>query len=295
MKLGIKVAPGNAWQQDIEATRPAMVEIWYNAGHPELYTELFAYLADKPIAVGLHFWGATPDGYLAGSGSELLKAAIDTASRRHCVYVNIHPDLKSALQVNLTTMDIRVASETADETLVRNTFIEHIKVLNDYAAKKQVLLTVETVPQRDTSSWLPDRDRTRVIDIHQLPLDVCIELSRQGVAVANDFCHTACNMISEDRDIIWNFLEQTTRMLAPATRLIHLGFLVPPYNGVDFHDQLDNPVFETPAAIPSKNEMVKLLNLFTKRDDVFILVEPKNDHVKNYFLARNLLEEASKI
>jgi hypothetical protein len=142
---------------------------------------------------------------------------------------------------------------------------------------------------RDSPSWKPQRDRTHVIDIHQMPMDVIIDLARRGVAIANDFGHTASNVISDDRGAIWRYLYDTTKTLAPATRLIHLGFIVPPYNGVDFHDSLDNPVLDTPDAIPNKTQMVELLKLFKNRDDVWILVEPAENHVKNHALAQKII------
>ncbi len=305
MKLGIKVAPGNAWKSDIEATRPSMVEIWYNATQPGRYDDLFAYLKHKPIDVGFHFWGVLPNGLLpnisypdpqiAKPSLELMHAAIDVAADHGCAYVNIHPDLYSLLHVNFDTMDIRVASEPVDFALARKTYIDKMLQLNTYAKSKGVLLIVETVPMRDTPSWKPDRDRTRVIDIHQMPVDVHIDLAAQGISIANDFCHTACNELSGDRTKIWKFLWQTTQTLAPATRLIHLGYLVPPYNGVDFHDSLDNPVLVTSGAIPNTEEMMTMLKLFTNRNDVWILVEPKEDHVKNYSLAKELLKKAGVI
>jgi hypothetical protein len=292
MKLGIKVAPGNAWKRDIEASRPGMVEIWYNASKPADYDEMFAYLADKNIDVGLHFWGQDENGMLAATSSPLMRHTVDIAARHKCAYVNIHPDLYSHLAVNLDTLRIRVASPEADHNEVNERFMRNVESLRAYADTKHVVLTVETVPMRDSPSWKPDRDRTRVIDIHQMPMDVLIDLARRGIAIANDFGHTACNMISDDRNSVWRYLYTMTQTLAPATRLIHLGFLVPPYNGVDNHDSLDNPVLDTADAIPNKKQMIELLKLFKHRDDVWILVEPKTDHVKNYFLAKGILENA---
>lgn len=299
MKLGIKIAPGNAWKQDIESAHPAMVEIWYNAGRPDDYTGIFAYLAGKPIDVGLHFWGALPNGLLtntsypdpavAGPSLALMRATIDVAAAHKCVYVNVHPDLYNLLEINFDTMGIRVASKQADRKGVNQTFLAHMRELNAYATARRVVLTVETVPMRDTPSWKPGRDRTQVIDTHPIPMDILLDLAANGVAVANDFGHTASNCMSTDRSAVWHYLRDTTKALAPATRLIHLGGIVTPYNGVDFHDSLDNPVLDTDDAVPNKKEMVQLLRLFKNRDDVWILVEPKEDHVKNYYLAQKII------
>ena len=302
MKLGIKVAPGNAWKCNVEATHPVMVEIWYNASRPADYDEMFAYLSTQNLDIGLHYWGTLPNHLLTNisypdpsvtkQSLELMYATIDIAASHRCVYVNVHPDLYSLLEVNFDTMDIRVASEPANPNTAKKLFTKHISDLSRHAKSRGVILTVETVPMRDTPTWRPERDRTRVIDTHQMPIDLLTDLARRGVAIANDFGHTACNLISDDRDAVWQFLHDTTRNLAPATRLIHLGFIVPPYNGVDFHDSLNNPVLNSDNAIPNKTEMIKLLKIFANRDDVYILVEPKTDHVKNYFLARGILESA---
>jgi sugar phosphate isomerase/epimerase len=304
MKLGIKIAPGNAWKRDIESAHPQMVEIWYNASHPDDYNGIFAYLRDKPIDVGLHFWGTLPNNILANTSYPdlsisvpsiaLMYATIDVAATHTCAYVNIHPDLYSLLHVNFDSMDVSVTSEQADPDIMRKTFLRNILTLTDYAKTRGVVLTVETVPMRDTPSWSwkIERNRTDVIDIHQMSVDVLIDLAAHEVAIANDFGHTAGNLISDDRNAIWQFLYGTTKTLAPSTRLIHCGFIIPPYNGVDYHGSLDNPVFATDDAIPNSTEMVELLKIFRSRDDMWMLVEPKNDHVKNYLLARGILENA---
>ena len=189
-------------------------------------------------------------------------------------------------------MQISVTSEPAELDAAKTTFMENVAALKEYADKRGVVLTVETVPQRDRTSWTPGSPRQKTTNLYQLPIDIQLQLARRGFAIANDFCHTACNRISDDRGAVWRFLYDTTKTLAPATRLIHLGFVVPPYNGVDNHDMLDNPVLDTDGAIPNKKQMLELLKLFDKRDDIWILVEPKTDHVKNYFLAREILIKA---
>lgn len=302
MKLGIKVSLGRNSSADITATRPAMAEVWFNITKKDDYNALFDIMKRRPMDVGLHYWGALPSGLLTNiaypdaniinPSLALMKATIDVAARNHFTYVNIHTDMRVLVNVNFTTLNVSVASEPADLDMCTRTFTENVTRLKKYADGRGVLLTVETVPQRDTASWSVNRTRTGVINLHQLPITVQLELATRGFAIANDFCHTACNMISDDRGAVWRFLYKTTKVLAPATRLIHLGFTVPPYNGVDIHDSLDNPVLKTNAAIPDKTEMIKLLKLFQNRDDLRILVEPKKDHIKNYILARGILEKA---
>jgi hypothetical protein len=73
---------------------------------------------------------------------------------------------------------------------------------------------------------------------------------------------------------------------------LHLGYIIPPYNGTDYHDHLDNPVFESPNAIPNKNQMIELLKIFRHQKNIWALVEPNGLHPKNYFLAQKLLVDA---
>lgn len=80
--------------------------------------------------------------------------------------------------------------------------------------------------------------------------------------------------------------------MAHATRLIHLGFLMPPYNGTDNHDTLENPALDTDQALPNKQQMLQLLKCFKNRDDVWILTEPNGRHAQNYFLAQKILAES---
>jgi hypothetical protein len=302
MKLGIKVSLERNGPEEIIATRPSMVEIWFDATKTDDYGSLFAFVKRQPMDVGLHYWGALPSGLLTNiaypdptitkPSLALIRATIDVAARNHFAYVNIHSDMQVLLNVNFDYTKVSIASEPANRAICTKTFLENSTSLRQYADDHGVVLTVETVPLREMIDWNANRNSAEIIDPHKLPMDVSLTLGAHGFALANDFGHTACNMISDNPGAVWQFLHTTTKALAPTTRLIHLGFIIPPYNGVDFHDSLDNPVLDTNDAIPNKTEMIKLLKLFQNRDDVWILVEPVRDHVKNYFLARGILKKA---
>jgi hypothetical protein len=165
-----------------------------------------------------------------------------------------------------------------------------MRQLTLYAKQKNVLLTVETTPIRLPIGSVHDTgNRRQVQDVAEY--SYCdLPLSMLNFALANDFGHTAANYISEDPKPVWDFLFQKTIAYAPKTRLLHLGYIVPPYNGSDFHDQLDNPLFDSVQAIPNKNQIMELMKLFKNRDDVYALAEPNGQHPKNYFLAKKLLE-----
>jgi hypothetical protein len=301
MKLGIKMAPDNTWKANIDATHPAMVEVWFNASKPANYDDMFAYLKTQNLDVGLHYWGALPNGLLTNicypdpvvtePSLALIRATIDVAAKHHFQYVNMHNDMRVLMNIDTDFINVSIASKPADLTTSTQQFLENITALKTYADDRGVMLTVETAPIRQNTYWNSDRMSAQIINPYQLPMDVSFELARRGFAIANDFGHTASNIISEDPNAVWQFLYDTTKTLASSTRLIHFAFIVRPYNGVDFHDSLENPVLDSAAAIPNKKHMPELLQLFKNRDDIWILVEPKTDHVKNYFLARGILEK----
>jgi len=206
--------------------------------------------------------------------------------------VNIHPGSRAIVKLDLDTMDYPYVSEPIPILQAQEIYLEHVTKLHQYAKDHGIVLTVETVSRLVTKTdWYNPASRLKPFDIYQLPVSSVQAAAAAGIAVANDFVHTATDPVSDNPQDIWKFLYDTTQTLAAATRLIHLGFLVPPYNGTDFHDHLDNPLFQTNQAIPNKHQMIELLKLFGNRDDVWILVEPNGRHVENYFLAQKILEE----
>lgn len=85
---------------------------------------------------------------------------------------------------------------------------------------------------------------------------------------------------------VWQFVYEKTKKLLPAIKLIHVGFVIPPYNGTDFHDHLNHPMLATTSAVPNRQHMIELLKLFANGNDVWMLVEPNGRHTENYFLAK---------
>lgn len=301
--LGIKVGPQQQSFLDLALTRTTFAEVWFNISRANDYAELFDELKRRKVQVGLHFWGVLAGGISAGFGypdqsilnrsADLVKKTIDIAARNKFQYVNIHPGSRAIVKIDLERMDYPYVSKPIDLKQSQSIFLEEVAKLHEYANDRGIVLTVETVSRLlSKTDWYNPEARLNPLDIYQLPVASIQAAGTCDVAVANDFVHTATNTTLDDPQDIWKFLYKTTQSLAPATRLIHLGFLVPPYNGTDFHDHLDNPLFQTNQAIPNYHQLGELLKLFQNRDDVWILVEPNGRHVENYFLAQKILEEA---
>lgn len=303
MILGIKVGPRRQSFLDLEQTNTPFAEVWFDISRANEYTELFDELKRRQMQVGLHFWGVLDGGISAGFGypnrsvlngsAALVKQTIDIAAHNAFNYVNIHPGSRAIVKIDLDGMDYPYVSDPIPLPQAQTIFLEEITKLNRYAVDRGVVLTVETLSRLlPKTDWYNPASRLKPLDIYQLPVASVRAAGACGIAVANDFVHTATDTTSTDPREIWRHLHSATQSLAPTTRLIHLGFLVPPYNGTDNHDTLDNPVLETDHALPNKLQMVELLKIFQNRDDVWILVEPNGRHTENYFLAKKILAEA---
>lgn len=303
MTLGIKVGLQKQSFLDLTQTNAPFAEVWFNIAQADDYTALFDELKRRHMQVGLHFWGVLDDGISPGFGYpdapilkgsvDLVKKTIDIAAKNKFQYVNIHPGSRAIVKMDLDRQDYPYISEPIPLPQAQTIFLEHASILHQYAKRRDVVLTVETVTRRfQKTDWYNPASRLNPIDNFQLPVSSIQAAGACGIAVANDFGHTATNVISDRPLKIWNFLYTATQSLAATTRLIHLGFLVPPYNGTDFHDTLDNPILDTDQSIPNNRQMIQLLKLFKNRDDIWILVEPNGRHTENYFLAQKILAEA---
>lgn len=302
MKLGIKVNADAESFIRLSTSNAPFAEVWFNINNKDSYTDLFGELQRRHMDVGLHFWGmledniapniAYPDTGVIDSSMRLIRQTIDNAGANGFSYVNIHPGAAALAKVNYQKQQYECITKPADTDCAVGLFLENVQRLHTYAATKNVLLTVETVPMRITDGWYDASTRHKPKNIYELPIDAIIQAARLGITIANDFCHTAANVIADDPDVIYTYVKGITQLLAPQTRLIHLGFVVPPYNGTDNHDMLTNPIFRTNSAIPNYSQTVELLQLFSDRNDIRVLAEPKEDHVSNYVFAKKLLKQA---
>lgn len=299
MKLGIKVGLRNEKEslENLTRTNPDCVEVWFDINKAGDYKDLFSVLKKRHIDVGLHFWGALPDKTYANisfpdpdllnSSMTLIKKTIDIAAINNFQYVNIHPGSSAIVKVDFEKNHFTLLSKPVNLDISQNLFLENAKILNGYALSKGIVFTIETVPPKAPSNW-SDRERSFPMDIFELPFSSIEEAAKNGLFIANDFEHTAACKISKDPKEIYSFLKQKTQNLLPQTRLIHLGFIIPPYDGTDTHDSMENPLFETEVAIPNSNQMKELLELF-KESDVWLIPEPKSHHVENYLKVIELI------
>src|SRR3989344_3736306 len=305
MQVGIKVGLQKSSFTDLQATQPDFCEVWFHSAKIDQYNDLFSYIQSLGIGCGLHFWGAAentlvnlcfPYTKLLAASRALVKKTIDVAAKYKCRYVNIHPGGARKIGVDFTTYHFYQIGEKVSFSSCINLLRESLSELTNYAVNKKVELYVESVPAMGIGKPLQDGPggRTAPLDLAELPLKHLEQaLTIPQLYFTNDFGHTAANIISTDRTEIYHYLYESTKRLAPKTRLLHSGFIISPYNGTDYHGSLYEQIFQTKTAIPNKLEMLGLLNLFRTRSDVGVLVEPESDHVGNFQFLKTLISELS--
>lgn len=305
MKLGIKVGPQKQSIDDLIAVRPDFCEVWFHVGQIDQYDNLFHTIHDIQCESGLHFWGALPgnievnlsypDPTIVKASVQLIKHTIDYAAAKGCIYVNVHPG-----EARLTKIDFDkeifepIGPEAPLASCVR-TLEASLRELASYAADKDILFYVESVPPSAPGTpWHGPEGRKHPVDIVQIPVsEVAKMLTIDNVYFTNDLGHTAANIITTDPTMVFDFLWRTTTNLRLKTKLIHASYLIPPYNGTDYHGCLYYEEFNLPGAVSNRDQMKKLLQIFKDRQDVGVLVEPEKDHQKNFHELKKLVEELS--
>lgn len=298
MTLGIKVGPQQQSINAIQQANPPFAEVWFNILQKQSYNDLFTEMKKRRMQVGLHFWGHTdkniwtniayPDKELIATSLKQIQDTIEIAARHSFEYVNIHPSNYALVSIDFETQTFVLVSKPADPHTCEELFFENAHKLREYANHLGVVLTLETIPPRDHNDWNNSNKRNEPLQLYAPDNSLLVKAATQGFTIANDFGHTACTAMNADRQTVLDTVRTMTKMLAPATRLLHLGFIVPPYNGTDFHDHMDTALFESDNAVPNASEMLQLLDLFKDRSDVWALVEPDGRHVENYVFAKKL-------
>lgn len=301
MKLGIKVNADDESFDRLARSNAPFAEVWFNVNEKDKYGKLFNELKRRQCDVGLHFWGtldnnvspnlAYPDPDVTKATLARIRETIDIAAQNGFSYVNVHPGMRAKTKVHFKEQSYELVSEPVDEETAISTFLANAQTLDTYAKTKHIVFTVETVPPRITHGWYDDDSRQAPDNIYELPVTAIVDAAKRGLWIANDFSHTAANIMTDDPSAVWTFLQGITGILEAQTRLIHVGFIIPPYNGTDYHGMMNDPRLQTDAAVPNAQQIQELLRPFQNRDDVWLLAEPKTDHVNNYLWVKKLVEK----
>lgn len=299
MKLGIKIGLDN-WHSNLVKTRASYCEVYFRFDKKEQYKEIFAYLRQHQILGGLHFWAILSNGYLANLATQdkkiltesvnLIKQTIDIASANKLIYVNVHPESFWDFKVDFDNGRVHSLSKKTTPPEGEKILSETAMELTEYGQQRGVNFFLETVPRLQPSQWWSSKTgRLKTIDTKSVSVQTLIRLSKKGVMIANDFCHTATWEKSSDRKIMWQSLWKWTKQLFPQTKLIHLNTIITPFNGTDSHHGLTDKDFAQ-KVFPNKKQWLTIFKLFKDRNDVIAIPEPYHHHVNNYKIIKEMME-----
>lgn len=299
MKVGVKIGPEN-WKQVLSEVTPACVELWFKLDLIDQYDEMVAELQKRTIPFGIHFWASTKKGYepnlvfeedgVADESEELMRQTIDYAKAVRATYVNVHPGSFTLKYIDFEKKKmVLIPGETVEVDQGKEVLFNHCKSLNEYAKSKNILFLVETLPKNELEHWYSPEGRKNTQPADNVSPEILLELAKSGISITNDFSHTVSSVVSDDREFLWKYLLDTTKQLAPFTKLIHLNTVIAPFNGTDSHNGVLPEDFAQ-NVLPTKEQVLKLLQLFKGRDDVWVIPEPDIEKmVANYRAIGGLL------
>ncbi|RJR15213.1 hypothetical protein C4579_02800 [Candidatus Microgenomates bacterium] len=305
MQLGIKVGLQHNSTTDLETARPDFCEFWFHSGKIDEYDELFSYCAKKSISTGLHFWGALTNGTLANiaypdtkilkESRRLVYKTIDAAAKNKSRYVNMHPGGAMLSKIDFDKSLLMPYGKAVSYEQSAVVCEESLQLLSEYAQKRGIMLLVESVPMLSTTGISSQAERLHPINLFELPIRLLEPVFHHNpnLYFANDLGHTLANFKADRTTLVQN-LTNITKRLFDTTKLLHVSFIIPPYNGTDYHGCLYDREFKTAQAIPNYDEMKSLLAPFTERSDVGALVEPRENHPRNFFELKKLISEIAK-
>lgn len=293
MILGFKTGPKN-WKEGqrlVEETGASMCEVWFDVTKADEYQEMLAWLTKHDVVIGLHHWGivdekiktnlATQDDHIRNATIEQIKKTIDIGERIGCAYVNAHPGACEIETIEFTNWQQNIVpGKGTDSEESKKYFLESALALAEYANKKGVLLTIESITARET---LIADNREAIYDPGNMPLSALEAFAQHGGWIANDISHTGSRFLlsEETPEKAWTAALEFSRRMAPRTRLLHTNTITPPYNGTDSHDGITDGDFAN-ETFPDKQGFTDFLRLFASRDDVYAVNEPKEDVAGNY-------------
>jgi len=205
--------------------------------------------------------------------------------------VNIHPGAQVSEELRFDP--VRQSPIWSDETPAKEAeklCLEALEELNEYAQKRKVLLTVETICRGEQRA----EDREDFYEPGNMQLNVIEEATKRGINIANDFPHAASwAREGKGRDIhedMWEILIGFIKKTKKKTRLLHVNTLSAPFNGTDSHDGITDED-EAKGVFPNRQQLVEILSFFKDRDDVFAVPEPKANMRENYLMLKSLVDD----
>ncbi len=299
MQVGFKTGP-NTWEEGQTIAREdgiKLCEVWFRIDKVREYDSMLRFLADEKVSVGLHHWGlidgkyktniASGDEHIRRQTIQQIKDTIEVGANIECAYVNAHSGAQSNEMISFEPFEQQLLpTGTLSLAEAEKIFLESAEELQDFARHQGVTLTIETLPGAESAT-----SREDIYVPGNTPYSTLLQLGSIGALIANDFTHTASQMMLQTKDIsiIGELLLEFTKTAAPLTGLLHVNTIIPPFNGSDSHTGILPEDFSA-GAFPQEEQLKELLGVFKDREDVFVIPEPHSDMRKNTQALRALVE-----
>lgn len=278
--------------------------MWFNVNKEKEYAEMFGWLSEHDVLIGLHHWGLADGQYKTNLSTQhqtvheetvaQMKRTIEIGAEIGAGYVNVHPGAQFLERIDFARdrQELVEDSETFSETAWQMLF-QGTEELTSFAEKHGVLFTVETLPGREANNF---EKREGMYDSGNPPLAVMVQLGKRGIALANDITHSASQLMLQYSEIsgLHGALLAFTKEAAPFTRLLHINSIRPPFDGRDSHNGLLPEDFAL-GSFPNYEQLVELLSVFRGHQDVFAVVEPQLEKTRQNFLALKKIAEEAKV
>jgi len=305
MNPGIKVGPTDGIQilkqsGSSRAQRGAKYcEIYHRLDWQKKYLPLFEFLNKNKINFGLHFWAMVDEKYfpnllssdnnIAQQTFQLIKKTIDIASKFNAYYVNFHPESYNDAFLDLDNQKIKVIKKNFNKEQQFENLVKYLKKINQYAKKKQIVPFIETVPKfMPTDFKKIKKGRLNPQKAIGLETEGYLKLSKMGFPICLDFGHTMGQLITGDREKLFNYLYNTAKKLKKSIGLIHVTTNAPPFNGTDSHNGVLEKDFQQ-GVVPNKKQLIKLLKLFKDKNVWLIPEPPKGEMLQNHYALKKIV------
>jgi hypothetical protein len=300
---GLKIGPLSPWQTVLAKAKPAFVEVWFRLDWAKKYTPVFNYLKKNKISFGLHYWAMISGRYYPNLltwnqsvAEETFKTIIETlkiGAQWGASYVNFHPEAYhlALLDLNKSTVKIVDQNKPLDRDKSFQQLINYLEKIKQYGQTKGVIPFIETVPKYGLTNFNDmQTNRTDIQKIEGLETERFFTLAEMGYPICFDIGHVISQIISNNRQKVFNYLFHAAKKLKSAVGLMHITTNLPPFNGVDSHSGILDADFKQDV-LPNKEQLIKLLSLF-KDKDVWLIPEPqKGKMLANYFRLQELVAD----
>ena len=300
MTIGFKTGPRN-WEGGkiiVEEEGARMCEIWFRVDKKDDYREMMDWLKKHEVQAGLHYWGLaqgdikpnlmTKDKQVRQETIEQMRQTIEIGAAINGAYVNVHPGARALEKMDFAKGEqVLIENSFTEEAEAERLLLEALGELNSYAKENGVLLTVETLPGRESRHI---EKRQGIYDPGNPPLELMRRVAEAGFWLANDLTHSASSLGLKigERENLFEELLKFTKDIADQTKLVHVNTVAPPLdNGTDSHDGILADDFAK-NVFPDKAQLKQLLQVFRNREDVFLVPEPKSKMGENYLALREV-------